>query len=408
MRSISTVFYRLVAACMAAWVLWAEIQSARADIYVLSNDGQVRGELVNKDEVPRQKYVIKTVDGAVITLERAQVKQIVPQLATEMEYEKIRPTFADTVADQWKLAEWCREKTMTKARQAALERIIELEPNHKQARLALGYMQENGRWVQPDQLMQERGYVRYNHEWRLPQEVELEERKQQDDKTKKQWFVDVKRWSGWLDDANRASQARDQLRAINDPLAVPALAQALNTETDRQVRSMYVDVLGRIGTPAVQTLVAHAMDDADEEIRLKCLDQLVAKPDHAAVADFVSELKSKDNTRVNQAGFCLGKLGDKTAISPLIEALVTTHKFIVQDGSGNPGQMSAGFSPTGQGGAGMSMGGGPKSFTRALNNQHVLDALVSMTGMNFQFDQRAWKNWFATQKKPANIDARRD
>jgi hypothetical protein len=298
---------------------------------------------------------------------------------------------------------------MTKARQAALERILELEPNHKQARLALGYMQENGRWVQPDQLMQERGYVRYNHEWRLPQEVELEERKQQDDKTKKQWYVDVKRWSGWLDDANRAGQARDQLRAINDPLAVPALAQALNTETDRQVRSMYIDVLGRIGTPGVQTLVAHAMDDADEEIRLKCLDQLVTKPDHAAVAEFVSELKSRDNARVNQAGFCLGKLGDKTAIAPLVEALVTVHKFEIQEGSGNPNQMSAGFSPTGQGGGGMTMGAAPKKIIKQpMNNQRVLDALVALTGMNFQFDQRAWKNWYATQKKPAAIDARRD
>ncbi len=210
---------------IALAALCAGILSARADIYVLKSDGQVRGELVNKDESPRQKYVIKTAEGAVVTLDRAQVKNIVSQNAAETEYEKIRPTFADTAADQWKLAEWCREKSMTKARQEALQRVLELEPNHKQARLALGYMQVNGRWVQPDQLMQERGYVRYKGEWRLPQEVELEERKLQDDKTKKQWFVDLKRWRGWLDEPARASQAREQLQAINDPQAVPALAQ---------------------------------------------------------------------------------------------------------------------------------------------------------------------------------------
>jgi hypothetical protein len=84
------------------------------------------------------------------------------------------------------------------------------------------------------------------------------------------------------------------------------------------------------------------------------------------------------------------------------------HKFEIQEGSGNPGQMSAGFSPTGQGGGGLSMGGGKKIIKQPMNNQRVLDALVTLTGMNFQFDQRAWKNWYATQKKPANIDARRD
>src|SRR3954468_1286140 len=99
------------------------IPSARGDVYILKTDGQVRGELVNREESPRQKYVIKTADGATVTLDKAQVKQIVPQNAAEIEYEKIRPTFADTAADQWKLAEWCRDHSLTKARQAALQRI---------------------------------------------------------------------------------------------------------------------------------------------------------------------------------------------------------------------------------------------------------------------------------------------
>ncbi len=381
---------------------------ARADTYILKTDGQVRGELVNRDESPRQKYVIKTADGATVTIDKAQVKQIVPQNAAELELEKIRPTFADTPEEQWKLAEWCREHSLLKARQSVLERVIELDPNNAPAHKALGYTQQGSRWVQQEQLMIERGYVRYKNEWRLPQEVEIEERKHQDDVTKKQWFIDLKKWRSWLDEPARASMARDEIRAIADPQAVPALSKALSDEPDRQTRILYVDALGRIGSAAVPALAESAMDDPDDEIRLRCLDQLVAKPDHQATVAFVQELKSRDNARVNQAGFCLGKLGDKTAIAPLIDALVTTHKFEITEGSGNPNQMSAGFSPTGQGGGGMTMGSSRKIIKQAMQNHSVEDALIALTGMNFQFDQRAWKNWYATQKKPAAIDARRD
>jgi hypothetical protein len=39
----------------------------------------------------------------------------------------------------------------------------------------------------------------------------------------------------------------------------------------------------------------------------------------------------------------------------------------------------------------------------------VLDALVALTGKNFNFDVQAWKYWFAGQKKPPEkIDGRRD
>jgi len=68
--------------------------------------------------------------------------------------------------------------------------------------------------------------------------------------------------------------------------------------------------------------------------------------------------------------------------------------------------MSASF---GSGGGGLAMGGGPKIFIKHIPNQAVLDALVALTGHNFNFDQRAWRQWYAAQKKPAaSLDARRD
>jgi hypothetical protein len=285
--------------------------------------------------------------------------------------------------------------------------VIELDPDHKLARSALGYSQFEGRWVQSDQLKKEAGYVYYKGRWLLPQEIEVLEQRRANETSERQWFTNLRRLRNWLKDPAKAEQAREELQQINDRSAINALTQALENEPDRQPRIWYVAALGRLG--AVKPLVDHALDDDDEEIRLSCIEQLTGKLAGAAVPMVVPALKSKDNVRVNRAGLILGKLGDKSALPALMDALVTTHRFMVVEGSGNPNSMNAGFSPTG--GGGMTMGAAPpRYFKRDMENQQVLDAVVAMCGgsVNYGFDPRAWKSWYASQHAPATIDARRD
>jgi len=399
----------IVLGVSAALCTFFQVQG-HADVYELSDGGRVYGELVNRDEMPRQKLIIHTVDGTTITLDRSQVKQIVAQSPAELEYEKIRPTFADTAEDQMRLADWCREKSLAHARQTALERVIELDPENRQARMALGYAQIDGRWIQPDQLMQERGYVRYKGSWMLPQEVELAEKKRKDELAEKQWFTNLKRWREWLNDPEKASRVREEIGKIDDPLAVPALVQTIDSEQRHEIRVLCLQALGRIGTAdAIKAIVENSLITTDEEIRLTCFDQLTGNALHLAVPMYVTALKNKDNERVNRAGYALGKLGDKSVILPLIDALITTHKFTIIEGSGNPNQMSAGFSPGGMSPGGMTVGGNkPMIIKRDLSNQQVLDALTALTGVNLGFDQKAWRNWYGSQRKPVTVDIRRD
>src|SRR5262249_4068144 len=129
---ILLMIFGIAAACCAI-----SAPAARGDVFVLADDGQLTGGLGDKGGSPRERYVVRTDGGAVVTLDRLAVKQIVQQNAAELEYDKVRPTYADTTEDQWRLAEWCREKSLSKARQAALERVIELDPQNRQARIAL-------------------------------------------------------------------------------------------------------------------------------------------------------------------------------------------------------------------------------------------------------------------------------
>jgi hypothetical protein len=399
------------AAVLAAIViLLVAASAAPADVFVLRGGVRVTGQLLNPDQSPRQQYIVQTADGAKVTLDADQVQQILRPKAEEVEYERIRPTYADTAAAQWELAQWCRTHRLPAQRDVHLRRVIELEPNHVEARHALGYSQVDGQWVTQDEIMIQRGYQRYKGQWKLPQEIELLENKRKQDAAQQEWFQKLKRWRGWLG-TDRNDQASENIRTIDDPLAVKALTLALRDDKSPPARLLFIQALAKIDTPeAAQALAIAAVGDPVEEVRLTCLDHLQTKKRPEVVAYFVGKLKDKKNEVINLAGRALGRMKDPSAIGPLIDALVTVHKFkVVKPGGDNATSASFGSGPGGRGGTGLSTGGGPTILRQEIANQAVLDALVAITGQNFEFNKLAWKHWYAAQKKPADrIDARRD
>ncbi len=163
---------------------------------------------------------------------------------------------------------------------------------------------------------------------------------------------------------------------------------------------------------SASTLIKVAMKDPDEELRDKCLDELRRQRSTLALHSFMKDLKSKDNKVVRRAARCLGILGDVEATVPLIDALVTSHKFAITPG-GNPGQIGAGFGgPTDGSGGGLgnfSFGSPkPQIVTRKIPNDEARNALTSMhPGVNFGFDQKQWKAWVIDNKTSADVDLRR-
>ena len=102
--------------------------AAVAEVFILSGGGRLAGELLNKDESPREKFIIKTGGGVRVTLRASQVKQMLHTQPEELEYEAIRRRFPDTVAGQWALAEWCRERRLAtglRLRRLALTPAVE-------------------------------------------------------------------------------------------------------------------------------------------------------------------------------------------------------------------------------------------------------------------------------------------
>jgi hypothetical protein len=177
---------------------------------------------------------------------------------------------------------------------------------------------------------------------------------------------------------------------------------------------LYLDALARIGTPeAINTLVGRSLYDPVEDVRLSALDRLKETRPPQAVPTYIKALRHEENTIVNRAAVALLEMQDPTAVGPLIDALVTTHERTLRAGS--PGSLSMSF-PTGGGAsgggapAGMGVGSKPVVIRRRISNQSVLDALVGLTSVNFNFEVQAWRYWLASQKKPESQAAatRRD
>jgi hypothetical protein len=390
-------------------LLLALAAPAWADTFVLHNGGRVEGELLNPDEKPRKSYVVQTDDGAKITLDAEQVAKVVQFSAAQREYEKIRPTFADTVEDQWELAEWCRKEKLLPERFAHLERLIAIDPDHAQARRALGFYQMNGQWSKRDDLMKERGLIKgKDGRWYTQQEIDLAEKRRDQELQEKAWFQKIDRWRDAIHNNRRdRDQALANLRTIKDPAAVKALASVLKREISLAMRVQFIEILAALDSAeAARVLTAAAVEEPNDEIRATCLDYLEKKPNPESVAYFVKMLRSKENAFVNRAARGLQRMKDPSAVGPLIDALITTHKIKV---AGNPGNISTSFGSGGGAPGGLSVGGGgPKIYTVHTSNQAALDALIALSGTNFNFDKQAWKYWFATQKRPDGVQGRRN
>ena len=247
-----------------------------------------------------------------------------------------------------------------------------------------------------DEFRRGEGYEFYKGKWRTPQEIEIVEAQARTELAQKEWLVKLKRWRADLNSPERAKLGYASLAEVRDPVAVKPLGDMFARERVRRVKTLYADILAAINTPeAVAVLVNRVLYDPDEEIYYYCLDRLMAlQPPHLA-DPFITALRDKNNVTVNRSAAALGRINDRSAIEPLIAALITTHSRVLP-GRASADATSATFS--GDGSSSLAANEGPKVIISRMRNQPVLDALIRMTGANFEYDQKRWHYWHAQER----------
>jgi hypothetical protein len=380
---------------------------ARADVIVLATGGQLEGKIIQSAD-DKTDFVIDLSAGGQLIIPRSQVTRVDSVSDADSEYHKLVRSSPDTVEAHWKLADWCRQHKLLGEYQRHLERILELNPNHAEARAALGFREKDGQWLSRDDVMASRGLVMYEGRYVTPQHVQVIEQQKQTRSTQADWAVKIDQLRRALTGRRqeRAAQARIEVLAINDPQAADAVVATLRRESDPDLKRMWIEVASHLDSrTAVDALVDLSLTDPDEDIRHLCLDYLVKSGRPGLATPYIRALNNRDNEMVNRAAIALGQLRDRDSLGPLIDALITKHK--TKSGGGNPDQHAYSFSPDG---SAFSFGGGaPQVVTQAVRNQPVLDALTSMSGgANFDYDQDQWRSWLAAQSKVNAVDVRRD
>jgi hypothetical protein len=385
----------------------------RADRFELKDGGELVGSVIDRGD--SGVYVVRTADGAEISIDRRSIQRIVQQDEAAIEYQRKSRAMPDTGEAHRELAEWCRARKLLGEADHHLARVAELNPDDEEARRSLGYQRVGNRWLTSDQVMAERGMIFFDGKYRTRQDAALRERDKKLSTVNIDWFQQIRHWRGQLDNRRpeRVAEAQAHLLAINDPQAAPALIRVMEAEEDEVVFDFFLRILAQLDHPAaLQQLVGYALDPGIRaEVRAQARDYIVRWPRPAPIVPFVEALKSKDNKVVNLAGLALHELNNPDAISPLIDALVTTHKFIIQP-EGNGQQINTGmFSGSGGvGGGGLNVGGNaPKVISQDLKNEKVHQALMRLSGnQKFEYDEAAWRAWYVDMQMRKHVNARRD
>jgi hypothetical protein len=382
---------------------------ARADVLELKNGGRIEGQIADPKDNDPSSYAVTTADGVRMTIARADVARVVPQTKDEEEYQRRARAAADTVDAHWDLAQWCRDKGLRNQYREQLTHIIELDPQHAEARQALGYQKVNGQWMLRDDIMAARGLGLYDGKYVTRQHVELLERDKQARATDVDWANRVERLRRNLAGRrqDRADQALAELRTIRDPLAGPAIADWLRHEQDPELKRTLLDISARIDhATTVNALVELSLSDPDEETRAQALEYLIKSGRPGVPGPYIRALKSPDDEIVSHAAEALQTINDPDAIGPLIDALVMKRK--VKTSAGSPDQHAYVFTP--KGGSVNSFGSAPPTIvTQTVRNPYVLTALVKLSGgASFEYDQEQWRSWLAAQAKSHAVDVRRD
>lgn len=396
-----------LAVCLLVLATFAIPPHASADTLRLKNGGQLRGTWINAAKQPNEAYVLHTVTGGYVRVEAEQVDSAEQATDDRRRYDEQAPRLPDTVDDHWRVAEWCREREMVAERQAHLQRIIELDPDHAHARRALGYSMLHGKWQRPENYMNARGYRLYRGRWRTEQEIMVEKQREAEERIALDWSLKMRRWIEELNDPKRSAEAARQIAAIDDPDAVQAIRETLHKEKRRPVKLLLIETLSRIHSPhALPVIIARSMIEPDPEVFHACVDIVVQKQSPLSARAYIGGLRSADNAQVNRAAYALGRLGDRDAIAPLIEALITRHVIRTPaTRAGSADTTSVTFARNGNaggapGGIGFAQGDGSQDVMVEVSNQQVLDALSRLSGgASFGFNKAAWRAWLVVENR---------
>ena len=371
------------------------------DTIYLKNGGVLQGKAEEVTENKQRLWLVTTSEGTILKLKRSQVARVQKPSQEQINYRILKDQMVDTIDGHWEMQEWCQQNRLKREREFHLMRIVELDPDHKDARARLNYKDYDGVWVHVDHFMSNQGYIkdgRGTH--RLPLAQEMFENREAAEQVVTEWNKKIKNLMTKVQRNDQA--ARRTLTQIKEPAAVTGLMKVYNNTDEIATKRMIIDVLGQIPAGAAQNaLVVIATTTPDNQLSLAERAITVLKQPHFDRASICGTVlhwlrpsptsTTTDRSKVNRSAWLIGKMEYEPAIRPLIDALNTTHTVPTGAPGGNANVSNN------SDGAGLQWGPQATSRLQSFQNQAVLDTLRILApnaNGNFAYDESLWLDWY--------------
>jgi len=371
---------------------------ASADVFHLQNGGEIEGQLRGETDT---HYQVRTFVGE-IEIEKADVTKYAPGPSIFDDYDRHLALLSNTADDLVELANWCGENGLSKERRAHLDQALRLDPDHAEARAALGYTRVGNLWIESQKVLEtqtqrEHAAAQAQREAEREQQRQFAAMKYQLRDLEKKYFVGSTREPD-LGEAELVSFS------LHHPLAMSAMFEYLKGRSSLLMRARIVKVFANSPDPQTTLYIAYAaLKDPARKIRQYAINELITRDIKEVVRILAAALDINSEVVKMRTANLLSKLDGRSAIPALIDNLVGKQKKRVE----YVWQVIYGYeilwwyddtaflvqSPE-----------HPLAYDMRYRREdaavyrHALRAaLRDLTGEDFGFDQQAWRAWYKKQ-----------
>ncbi len=389
---------RATIACLLAALLACCTPRAAADTFHIQS-GIIEGRVVEESAT---LLTIETEAG-ILQIPTSAVSRRGKGPTRVEAYERRRAEITFTADSHVDLARWCLDQGLAAQAQLHIDAALDAAPGHRGARALAGYVEVGGVWLLAN-APAKAAVVKGTVPARLAETLAAE------------WHRRVNVLTDELlrrsTDTNVADRARERLLEIRSPLAIAPMCRNLGS-AEKDHRRFLIDLLGGFEEDeSVMNLCMLALLDPDPRLREQATAQLAHAPGGRVSEFFQAALRCDAERVVRNAAQALGWLGDRSAVGPLIDALVaeergarrqTSRQLFAELGRlfSTPHRVPVGVEAVSIPPAvqvfdvprtAEQLAAEPPAAAGSVRSE-VQDALILVTGQNFGFDAAAWRDW---------------
>jgi len=403
---MSLSFALLCAGCAAALC-----SAARADIIHLKT-GRIEGKIVKRAE---GRVTIRTPAGIETTVNEKDILGVEERKTPRDIYKAMADKIGKADAEgHYALAMWCRDHDLKNEMNAELTTVLKIDPDHGQARLALGHVKTDSGWLTREAAMRKQGMVLAGGKWMTKAAAAALEKKGEN----KRLLLAINAVVYKIHSGPRSERKKweEKLASFNKPALARKIMSLLGDRSVAVRRAACSSLAAMKHHDAIPPLVPRALWDSSESVRAAALDALLKLDRGRANEQFygmIRGLKLQPITSVGEQrhakrlyrriAHALGELGDIHSVRWLILILYPKVEIVaraagggtrlgISHGGGGPGPLDA---TDGH----VTVGGGvvqpvPRKADKYYFNEAAELALKKLTGQDLGVSPKAWQKWW--------------